>query len=181
MSLCTLPTHNYPSLLHIDIFDKLDHIEEALLPLRMLLNKEEDGFLIEVKEDESKLSISLDVSRFNPEELKVTLNGRILIIEGKQETNDERGYSMRSFTRHLMLPESADIEKIRSSLTSDGKLKIEVPEAVESNITTRTIPISRNKTLPTDYCKKATDPQKVNEELFSSAAGFWMAIRETLG
>ncbi|KHJ77836.1 hypothetical protein OESDEN_22545, partial [Oesophagostomum dentatum] len=93
-------------LLHVDFLNELDHIEKALIPLHKFIQKEQDKFSSEVAEDESKLSISLDVSQFEPEELEISLDDRTLIIEGKQETSDEQGYSMRSFIRSWVLPES---------------------------------------------------------------------------
>ncbi|KHJ93945.1 Hsp20/alpha crystallin family protein [Oesophagostomum dentatum] len=142
MSLCILPMQIFPDILHIDVLDGLDHLEEALIPLHKLIQKQQNEFLNEVAEDESKLSISLDVSQFKLEELKISLDDRTLIIEGKQENNDEQGHSMRSFTRRWVLPESVDIEKVSSFLDSDGKLGIEAPKVAKPT-TARSIPISR--------------------------------------
>ena len=51
--------------------------------------------IIQVTDDESKLSLTLNISQFKPEELKITLDGSILVVEGKQEAKDEQSYSMR--------------------------------------------------------------------------------------
>ncbi|KHJ93946.1 Hsp20/alpha crystallin family protein [Oesophagostomum dentatum] len=146
MSLCLLPTSAiFPNIpLCEGLFDELDHIERVLQPFRALVPKEICQNLGKVTDDESKLSFTIDVSQFKPEELKVILDGRTLIVEGKQETKDEQNYSMRSFTRHWMLPENADIEQIRSFVTSEGNLVIEAPK-VEKAVTGRSIPIQMDQ------------------------------------
>ncbi|KHJ93948.1 Hsp20/alpha crystallin family protein [Oesophagostomum dentatum] len=147
MSICLLPTSTiFPNLhWYDDLFDELDSMERILRPSRMLVPKEERGTMEKVTDDESKLLFTLDVSQFKPEELKVNLEGRTLIVEGQQETKDEQSYSMTSFSRHWLLPKNVDIEQIRPSLTSKGNLVIEAPEIVKSAITTREIPITKTE------------------------------------
>ncbi|RCN52634.1 Hsp20/alpha crystallin family protein [Ancylostoma caninum] len=57
----------------------------------------------EVVNDDKKFAVSLDVSQFKPEELKVHIDG--LTIEGRQEQKTEHGYIERSFVRKWALPE----------------------------------------------------------------------------
>ena len=45
--------------------------------------------------DDKKFVVSLDVSQFKPEELKVHLEGHDLTIEGKQEEKTEHGFIER--------------------------------------------------------------------------------------
>ncbi|PIO58610.1 hypothetical protein TELCIR_19950, partial [Teladorsagia circumcincta] len=45
--------------------------------------------------DENKFAISLDVSQFKPEELKVNRQGRTLTVEGKQENKGENSFMAR--------------------------------------------------------------------------------------
>ncbi|XGW23726.1 hypothetical protein V3C99_005721 [Haemonchus contortus] len=77
---------------------------------------------------ESKLSFSLDVSKFKPDELEVGIDSRTLTVKGKQERNEDPSYSVRSFLRQWTLPEGVDIERTRSTLSEDGHLVIEVPK-----------------------------------------------------
>ncbi|KAE9416646.1 hypothetical protein Angca_006780, partial [Angiostrongylus cantonensis] len=81
-----------------------------------------------IVDNESKFAVSIDVSKFKPEHLKVNIDGRFLTIEGKEELKEENGYSMRAFTRQFVLPEDVNLEAIRSSLTDDGKLSVEAPK-----------------------------------------------------
>uniref|UniRef100_A0A0N4WTU4 Hsp20/alpha crystallin family protein n=1 Tax=Haemonchus placei TaxID=6290 RepID=A0A0N4WTU4_HAEPC len=88
------------------------------------------------------LAISLDVSKFKPDELKVNIDGRTLTVEGKQEVKEDSSYTSRSFLRQWTVPEDVDVEQIRSTLTEDGHLAIEVPKPKPA-ITSRNIPIQK--------------------------------------
>ncbi|RCN31828.1 Hsp20/alpha crystallin family protein [Ancylostoma caninum] len=98
----------------------------------------------EVTDDGSKLTLSLDVSNFEPEELNVNLDGRTLTIEGKQEIKGNDSYSMRSFTRQLELPEDVDVEQIRSTITEEGRLTVEASKMANLDVSGRDIPIQRS-------------------------------------
>ncbi|KAK6029603.1 Hsp20/alpha crystallin family protein, partial [Ostertagia ostertagi] len=100
------------------------------------------GSLGKVTDDGSKLAISLDVSKFKPDELKVNIDGRTLTIEGKQEITEGSNYTSRSFLRRWTLPEDVDVEQIRSTLSENGQLAIEVPKPKPA-VTARTIPIQK--------------------------------------
>ncbi|KAE9416645.1 hypothetical protein Angca_006783, partial [Angiostrongylus cantonensis] len=77
--------------------------------------------------DESRFTVSVDVSEFKPENLKVNVDGHRLTIEGKEELKEGNGFSMRSFTRRFVLPENVDLNAIRTFLTDNGQLSVEVP------------------------------------------------------
>lgn len=54
--------------------------------------------------------------------------GNNVIVEGKhEEQKDEHGWISRQFTRKYLVPEQCDIEKLTSSLSSDGVLAINAP------------------------------------------------------
>ncbi|EGT36914.1 hypothetical protein CAEBREN_10775 [Caenorhabditis brenneri] len=93
----------------------------------------------EVVNDDTKFSVQLDVSHFKPEDLKIQLDGRELKIEGTQETKTEHGYSKRSFSKMILLPEDADLTALKSAISNEGKLQIEAPKKAN---TSRSIPIN---------------------------------------
>ncbi|KIH42214.1 hypothetical protein ANCDUO_27804 [Ancylostoma duodenale] len=97
MSLCILPTASILPRLRFydDLFDELDHFERALRSLYRFPRDEMCGLSDKVTNDDSKLAISLEVPQFKPEELRVSLDGRTLTIEGKQEVKEEGSYFMR--------------------------------------------------------------------------------------
>ncbi|CAB3411374.1 unnamed protein product [Caenorhabditis bovis] len=92
--------------------------------------------------DNEKFSVNLNVSDYKPEELKIDLDGRKLKIEGNQKVENEHGFSKRSFSRIVLLPEDADLAAITSNLTEDGQLSIEAPRVPKD--TGRSIPINVN-------------------------------------
>lgn len=72
--------------------------------------------------------MTLDVQQFHPEEIKVKVVGKNVIIEGKhEEKEDEHGWISRQFTRKYLVPEQCDIDQLSSSLSSDGVLIISAP------------------------------------------------------
>ncbi|VDO87435.1 unnamed protein product [Haemonchus placei] len=84
-----------------------------------------DQFQLQMVDDDKKFAVSLDVSQFRPEELKVQLEGRQLTIEGKQEHKTENSAIQRSFIRKYVLPENVDLEAIRTQLDDKGHLSVE--------------------------------------------------------
>ncbi|CAP36477.1 Protein CBG19185 [Caenorhabditis briggsae] len=93
----------------------------------------------EIVNNDTKFSVQVDVSHFKPEDLKIQLDGRELKIEGTQESKSEHGYSKRSFSKMILLPEDADLTSVQSAISNDGKLQIEAPKKAN---TSRSIPIN---------------------------------------
>ncbi|KJH39721.1 Hsp20/alpha crystallin family protein [Dictyocaulus viviparus] len=78
--------------------------------------------------DDKKFAVSLDVSHFKPEEIKVQLEGNELIIEGNQEAKGENSYMKKSFMHKWALPEDCDVDAIHTQLNDAGHLSIEAPK-----------------------------------------------------
>ncbi|XGW23723.1 hypothetical protein V3C99_005719, partial [Haemonchus contortus] len=128
MSICILPFAAekaiLPSLLD-DVFSELDDVFNQFYQIEQIASppprrreekKSHMGQVCKVSDDGSKLAISLDVSKFKPEELKVNLDGRTLTVEGRQEVKEGSSYTSRSFLRQWTVPEGVDVEQIRSIL-----------------------------------------------------------------
>merc|ERR1719481_17863 len=92
----------------------------------MNLFREKDNEVIRVKEDEKKMEVSLDTSQYRPDELKVSVAGGAITVEGKHEEKAEDGTRMvsRQFVRKYTLPQHAKPENVQSNLSSDGVLVI---------------------------------------------------------
>ncbi|KAK6040426.1 Hsp20/alpha crystallin family protein [Cooperia oncophora] len=123
-----------------DALDQIVGLPACSPPKRRRENQAVMGQLGKVTDDESKLTIALNVSKFKPDELKVNVDGRTLTVEGKQEVKDGSNYTARSFLRQWTLPENIDVEQIRSSLSDEGQLAIELPKPKETS-NARNIPI----------------------------------------
>ncbi|CAJ0589055.1 unnamed protein product [Cylicocyclus nassatus] len=121
-------------------------MEQALRPSKAALF-EKDGCpdnIDKVVNDDSKLSISLNVKQFKPEEMSVNLNGRTLKIEGKQEIKERNGYTTRMFVRQWRLPKEVSVEELKSNLTEDGHLAVEAPKITKRSPTSRSIEIQKS-------------------------------------
>merc|ERR1712209_297680 len=92
--------------------------------------KSKDSEVIRVKEDESKLEVSLDTSQYRPDELKVSVSDGVLVVEGKHEEKAEDGSKMvsRMFSRKYSLPPTAQADQVASNLSSDGVLVVTAPK-----------------------------------------------------
>merc|ERR1712110_167170 len=92
--------------------------------------KSKDTEVIRVKEDDSKLEVSLDTRQYRPDELSVSVSDGVLREEGKHEEKAEDGSKMvsRMFARKYTLPPSTKQEEVASNLSSDGVLVITAPK-----------------------------------------------------
>ena len=81
-----------PSLHKSDLFRDMD------------LFKEKDSEVIRLKEDADQLEVSLDTSQYRPDELRVSVSGREVCIEGRHEEKNEDGSRMvaRQFVRRFV-------------------------------------------------------------------------------
>jgi HSP20 family molecular chaperone IbpA len=80
--------------------------------------------------------IDMDISGYEPEEVKVSVKGNILSISGSHEVRGADGftYSSRNFSRTYTLPDDIIKEGIRSVILADGHtMKIEAPSRFISN------------------------------------------------
>merc|ERR1711973_969484 len=57
----------------------------------MNLFQSKDSEVIRVKEDDNKMEVSLDTSQYRPDELSVSVSGRVVSVEGKHEEKAEDG------------------------------------------------------------------------------------------
>ncbi|GMS93711.1 hypothetical protein PENTCL1PPCAC_15886, partial [Pristionchus entomophagus] len=98
----------------------------------------------EVEDTPEKFAVSVDVSHFKPDEIKVNLNGNELTIEGNhEEKSDHHGTIQRSFVRKYILPSDTNLDALRSSLSDKGHLSIEAPKKTQALTQAKAIPITR--------------------------------------
>ncbi|XP_054707885.1 protein lethal(2)essential for life-like [Uloborus diversus] len=102
----------------------------------------------EVKNDADKFKVMLNVSHFKPNEVDVKVVDNFVVIHGKhEEKSDEHGFIQREFTRRYMLPEGAEPEAVKSSLSPNGILTVEAPKKAKEIAppNERVIPITMTK------------------------------------
>ena len=78
-----------------------------------------------------KFTYNLELSGFNPENIKVKTVGQQVVIEATQEDSNEddglKSYSKRQIHKTLTLPENVRPEDVTSALNSKGVLRITAP------------------------------------------------------
>merc|ERR1712168_1682812 len=89
-----------------------------------------DSNLLSMKNDDTKMEISLNTSGYKPSELKVNVADGEISIEGKHEEKSEEGHTMvsRQFSRRYTLPVGAKLAEVESNLSQDGVMVITVPK-----------------------------------------------------
>ena len=80
---------------------------------------------VEEKEDDGKFEIKLDVSGFKPEEIKIQLHGKELIVSGKRTLEDGGANRSRGFSHRVLLPEDVVVSSVRSRLSKEGLLMVQ--------------------------------------------------------
>merc|ERR1712168_713256 len=92
-----------------------------------------DSNLLSMKNDDTKMEISLNTSGYKPSELKVNVSDGEISIEGKHEEKSEEGHTMvsRQFSRKYTLPAEAKLTEVVSNLSQDGVMVITVPKEKE--------------------------------------------------
>lgn len=99
-------------------------------PWQGVFNRQNSG-TSNLKFDDKQVQVILDVQQFGPGEITVKTSDGAIIVEGKHEEKpDEHGFISRHFKRRYLLPKDVDIEKIVSSLSSDGILTVSAPKKV---------------------------------------------------
>ncbi|XP_037876938.1 alpha-crystallin B chain [Bombyx mori] len=86
-----------------------------------------DGNIVKTQKD--RLEINLLVKDFAAEQIQVKVADDFIVIEAKhEEKKDEQGFISRHFVRKYKLPQGSQPNKITSTLSADGVLKIVVPK-----------------------------------------------------
>ncbi|WKY02776.1 hypothetical protein Q1695_016222 [Nippostrongylus brasiliensis] len=145
------PWHRAMNQMMGDYFRDINRFERSLFPYwrnadHSVLHVANETH--QVVDDDKKFAVSLDVSQFHPEELKVHLDGRDLIVEGKQQHKSDTSFMERSFVRKWTLPENVNLEAVRTQLTDAGHLSVEAPKVADANSQRRAIPIERAPSHP---------------------------------
>merc|ERR1719233_1611013 len=107
-----------------------------------------DSNLLSMKNDDTKLEISLNTSGYKPSELKVNVSDGEISIEGKHEEKSEAGHTMvsRQFSRKYTLPAEAKLTEVVSNLSQDGVMVITVPKEKKMNVEHKTSSSKKEET-----------------------------------
>ncbi|KAF9816732.1 hypothetical protein SFRURICE_018612 [Spodoptera frugiperda] len=79
--------------------------------------------------DKEKLQINLNVRRFKPDELRIKVKNRYIIVEGKhKEKDDVQQFMANHFVQRFVLPPGSKQEEVTAVLKENGVLTVSVPK-----------------------------------------------------
>jgi HSP20 family molecular chaperone IbpA len=82
---------------------------------------------------QKNIEMKLDVSNYEPSEIKVSVNGNDLIVQAEHNVNRPPTSSTRAyFYKQVTLPAHTDLNSISSEYQPDGKLRITAKLSHES-------------------------------------------------
>ena len=108
----------------------LHDVESALV--KVIIDQLSEQRTKEYKEKTKEpLTFKVDLSGFEPENIKLKTVGLKLIVEAQtEESNDKEGcqsYSVKKYHQTITLPDDVKPEDVTSSLTNEGVLRIAAP------------------------------------------------------
>ncbi|CAB3398316.1 unnamed protein product [Caenorhabditis bovis] len=139
------PPHFSPFFNHSSrFFDDFEFDRFGLRPYwaeQTLQNSHRIGDGVDLVNNDKEYNVTVDVSQFAPEELKVNIVDNQLIIEGKHsEKEDKYGTVERFFVRKYTLPAGVRPENIKSELSKEGLLTVKYEKQPEEK--PKSIPIT---------------------------------------
>lgn len=116
------------------------------------------GGMKTTRTEEGNIQMAIDVSQYKPEEVTVKLCDNNLVVEAKTESSEDDSYHKSEFKRWLRLPQDVKTEAIKSTITPDKKLVIEVP-------CQKPIQLDRSRNIPIEVQKgSAVEGDKPKEQ-----------------
>ncbi|KAG7310312.1 hypothetical protein JYU34_003070 [Plutella xylostella] len=83
----------------------------------------------QVVSDDNKFEVSLNVKRFKPDELRVRVKNRHMLVEGKQKlTADTHKFALNHFVQNFVLPAGTVPDEVTAVLKENGVLTVSAPK-----------------------------------------------------
>jgi HSP20 family molecular chaperone IbpA len=83
--------------------------------------------IIDKDNNEKQLEMMLEMKKYQPEEIKVSVKNDELIVKGEHRHDNGNHFERSFFFKSTKLPPGSQIDQLQSFLTDDGHLKIQVP------------------------------------------------------
>lgn len=153
--------NNFDSALN-ELQSVMENVSDAIGQYQNSLTKDlAVGGMKTSRAEDGTLQLAFDVSQYKPEEVNVKLCDDNLVIEAKTESSENDSYHKAEFKRWVKLPQDVKQEAIKSTLTHDKKLVIEVPVAKPiADSRSRNIPIEVQKEPIKDKPEQSGDSNK---------------------
>lgn len=137
-----------------DLQNMMENVNEAIGQYQNSVLKDVGtGGMKTTRTEDGNLQLAVDVSQYKPEEINVKLCDDNLVIEAKTESSENDSYHKSEFKRWIKLPQDVKHDSIRSTLTADKKLLVEVP-------VNKPIADSRSRSIPITVQKEAIENKK---------------------
>lgn len=140
----------------------MDNVNDAIGQYQTSLLKDVGtGGMKTTRTEDGTLQLAIDVSQYKPEEISVRLCDDNLVVEAKTESSENDSYHKAEFKRWVKLPQDVKHEAIKSTLTADKKLVVEVPcnKPIQTE-RSRNIPIDVQKPQAVEGDKKGQQGQQ---------------------
>lgn len=163
---------------HVDPFTALDqHLSHTLAyhylwPWSQLvraaagLDLEMDFQEPVISSDSEKFEVKMNVKRFKPDELRIKVKNRNVVVEGKHKNEDDQKFMANHFVQRFVLPLGSKQEEVTAVLNEKGVLVVTVPRhEVPPPPPERIVPIEvRIPEKTEDKTEKTESSEKVEKE-----------------
>lgn len=114
--------------------------------------------------DSEKYQVNLNVRRFKPDELKIKVKNRYIIVEGKhKEKDNEKKFMANHFVQRFVLPPGTKQDEVKAVLNEKGVLSIAAPKhELPPPPPEREVPIE--VILPEEKTDKPVSAERLEEE-----------------
>jgi len=83
--------------------------------------------IVDKGNNQKQLEMTVGMKNYKPQEIKVSVKGNELIVQGEHKHKDANRSERSFFYRSATLPPGTQVDQLESRLTDDGQLKIEAP------------------------------------------------------
>ncbi|CAF3084364.1 unnamed protein product [Rotaria socialis] len=83
--------------------------------------------IVDKGDNQKQLEMSIEMKNYKPDEIKVSVKNNELLVKGERRHANDNSFERSFFFKSTTLPPGTQVEQLKSQLTDDGQLKIEVP------------------------------------------------------
>lgn len=154
----------------------MDRLVHYVFPPRMKLWPWHDIFQENLFEDpklvsnRNKCEIDLYVKRFDPEDLKVKVKNRVIIVEGRKKASDDDLFMVNRFVQNFALPLGCKEEEV-TAVYENGVLSVSAPKHdLPPPPPERNIPIEIRRPIVIETTTEKKVEEESKEEVTTSTA-----------
>ncbi|CAH0727675.1 unnamed protein product, partial [Brenthis ino] len=141
-----------------------------LLKAAAALDLEESLEDPQIISDSEKYQVNLIVRRFKPDELKIKVKNRYIIVEGKHRVADnDNKFMANHFVQRFVLPPGTKQEEVKAVINEKGVLSISAPKhELPPPLPEREVPIE--VILPEEKPEASSEKEEIKESMLLSSS-----------